>query len=54
MPVEHRLGDAGGVAAFEAHVVLDAHAGEQRDLLAAQPGHAAATAEVGQAGLLRA
>ena len=36
--VDDALGDAGGVAAFEADVVLGGDAGEQRDLLAAQPG----------------
>jgi len=51
--LEHGFGDADGVAAFEADVVLDAHAGEQRDLLAAQAGHASATAEVGQSRLSR-
>ena len=45
--VEDRLGDSGGVSAFEAHVVLGAHPGEQRHLLAAQPCHAAPSAEVG-------
>ena len=39
--LEHGLGDAASVAALEARVVLDADAGEHRDLLAAQPGHAA-------------
>ena len=52
--VDDGLGDAGGVAAFEALVVLGAHPGEQGDLFAAEPGHAAAAAEVGQARLLRA
>jgi hypothetical protein len=33
---------------LEAHVVVDADAGQQRDLLAPQPGHPAATAEIGQ------
>ena len=37
------------VAAFEPDVVLGAHPGEQGDLFAAQPLHAAAAAEVGQA-----
>ena len=34
--VEHRVGDAGGVAAFESLVVLEADAGERRDLFAAE------------------
>jgi hypothetical protein len=34
--VEDGLGRAGQVPAFHAHVVIDAHPGEQRDLLAAQ------------------
>ena len=51
MPSMHGFGDAGRVAAFEALVVLGAHAGEQGDLFAAQPGHAAAATEVGQPGL---
>ena len=38
--LEHRLGDAAEVAALEARVVVDADAGEHRDLLAAQPRHA--------------
>ena len=47
--VQDGLGDAGRVAAFEPHVVLGAHPGEQGDLFAAQTLHAAAAAEVGQA-----
>ena len=39
---EHAVGDAGGVAAFQALVVLDADAGQRGDLLAAQPRHLAA------------
>jgi uncharacterized protein YkwD len=35
-PFEHGLRDPRGIAAFEANVILDAHAGEQRDLFAAQ------------------
>ena len=49
--VEDRLGDAGRVAAFEAHVVLGAHPGEQGDLFTAKALDAAAAAEVGQARL---
>ena len=53
MPFEDGLGDAGRVAAFEAHVVLGAHPGEQGDLFAAEAFDAASAAEVGQPGLLR-
>jgi hypothetical protein len=49
--VEDSLGDAGPVPAFEPHV-LGAHPGEQGDLFAAQPLHAASP-EVGQARLGR-
>ena len=42
-----------GVAALESRVVLDAHAGEQCGLLAAQAGDAPMAAVAGQAGLLR-
>jgi aryl-alcohol dehydrogenase-like predicted oxidoreductase len=35
--VEDGVGGAGEVAAFHADVVVDAHAGQQRDLFAAQP-----------------
>jgi hypothetical protein len=38
---------------LEAHVVVDAHAGQQRHLLAPQPGDPAAGADVGKPGLLR-
>ena len=38
--VEHDVGGAGGVAALQALVVLDAHPGQGGDLLAAQPGYA--------------
>ena len=51
--VEDRLRDAGPVAAFQPHVALGAHTGEEGDLFAAQPLHPAASPEVGQAGLLR-
>ena len=51
-PVQDALGDAAGLAALEAGVVLDADAGEQGDLLAAQPGDAAVGAVHGQPGLL--
>ena len=49
---EHELGDAADVAALQALVVLDAHAGQRGDLLAAQARHAP-LAVGGQAGLLR-
>ena len=38
--LEHGVGDAGGVAAFELCVVGDADTGERGDLLAPQAGHA--------------
>jgi hypothetical protein len=38
--VQHGLGDPAEVAALQAGVVVDAHPGQQRDLLAAQAGHA--------------
>ena len=38
--VEHAVGDSVHVSALEADVVRDAHAGEDGDLLAAEPGHA--------------
>ena len=44
--LEHRLGDAARVAALEPGVVVDADSGEQRDLLAAKPGHAPRAAAV--------
>ena len=50
--LQHALGDAADVAALEALVVVDAHAGERRDLLAAQARHPPRA--VGrQSGLLR-
>jgi hypothetical protein len=36
--LEHQLGDAADLAALQAPVVVDAHAGQRRDLLAAQAG----------------
>jgi len=51
--VEDGLAHAGGVAAFEAGVVLHADPRDQRDLFPAQASDAAAAAEVGQTGLLR-
>jgi hypothetical protein len=49
--LEDAVGGAGGVAALQALVVLDADAGQRGDLLAAQPGHPP-LAVAGQAGLL--
>jgi hypothetical protein len=49
--VQDAVGGTGGVAALQALVVLDAHAGQRGDLLAAQAGHLAA-AEAAQPGLL--
>ena len=51
--VEDLFGNAGEVAALEAGVIVGTDAGEQGDLLAAQPGDAALVAEGGQAGLFR-
>ena len=51
--VDDGFGDTGGVAPFEAFVVLRAHSRHQRDFLAAQPRHPAATAEVWQPHLRR-
>jgi hypothetical protein len=39
---EHLVGRVGALPLFEADVVRHAHPGELRQLLAAQPGHAAA------------
>ena len=49
--VEDGVGGAGGVAALQALVVLDAHPGQRGDLLASQSGHAP-LAVARQAGLL--
>src|SRR3954453_4341214 len=51
--LEHAFGDAAEVATFQPGVVVDADAGEQRDLLPAQPAHPAVAAVHGQASLLR-
>ena len=51
--LQDALGHAGEVPALEARVVVDAHAGEHRDLLPAQAGHAPVRAPGGQPGLLR-
>ncbi len=50
--VKDGVGGAAGVAAFQAGVVVDAEPGQQRDLLPAEPGDAAAGAIGGQARLL--
>ena len=44
--LQHALGGAAHVSAFQARVVLDAHAGQDRDLFAAQSGNA--TSAVGR------
>src|SRR3954454_22279332 len=49
--VENSLRDSGPVAAFEPHVVLGAHAGQQGHLFAPQRLPPTASAEVGQARL---
>jgi hypothetical protein len=41
---EDLVGDAGGVALLQPRVVVDRDAGEHRDFLPAQPGHASAPA----------
>ena len=41
--LQHALGGAAHVAAFQARVVLDAHAGQDGDLFAAQSGNATST-----------
>ena len=52
--VDDALRDADGVATLEAHVVLRGHAGQERDLLTAQPQDPATVTPVGrQACLLR-
>ena len=52
--VEDGVGDAGGVAALEPRVVVDAEPGMQRDLFATQARNAALAAAVGaQAHMLR-
>ena len=51
--LEDGVGDTARVAALEPRVVVDADAGEERDLLPAQARDAACTAEDGQARLLR-
>ena len=51
--LQHGLRDALEVPALEAGVVVDADAGEHRDLLAAQPGNATGATEDRQARLLR-
>jgi hypothetical protein len=51
--VQHALGDPAQVAPLQAGVVVDAHPGQQRDLLPAEARHAPVGAVDGQAGLLR-
>src|SRR3954468_9397188 len=51
--LEDAVGDAAEVAALEPGVVIDADAGEQRDLFPAQPAHPAVAAVHGQASPLR-
>ena len=51
--VEDGLRGSPEVATLEAYVVLDAHAGEQRHLLASQALHAAVAAPGGQTRVLR-
>jgi len=51
--VQDAVGYAADVAAFESCVVLDADAGQERDLFAAQSGDTAVRAEHGQPRLLR-
>src|SRR5215212_11056361 len=51
--LQDALGDAAETAAFEPGVVIDADAGEQRDLLPAQPSHPAVAAVHRQASPLR-
>jgi hypothetical protein len=51
--LQNAVGDAAGVAAFQANVVIDAHPGQHRDLFAAEPGHPPVTAVDRQARLLR-
>jgi hypothetical protein len=50
---EHTVGHAAGVAALEPGVVVDADPGQQRHLLAAQPGDAPVPAVGGQPRLIR-
>src|SRR5829696_420413 len=51
--VEHGLGDTREVAALEPRVVVDAHAGEERDLLPAEPRNPPVLPIPGKARLLR-
>ena len=47
--LEDGVGDTAGVAALEPRVVVDADAGEQRDLFAAETGYAPRAGAVGAA-----
>jgi hypothetical protein len=51
--VQDGVGGTGQVPAFHAHVVIDAHPGEQRDLLASQPLDPAVAFPVGRQARLR-
>jgi hypothetical protein len=51
--LQDAVGHPGGVAPLQAREVADADAGQQRHLLAAEPGHAPVPAVGGKAGLLR-
>lgn len=44
---EHGLGHAGGIAALEAGVIVDADTGEERDFLTAKPRYTSWPAAVG-------
>jgi hypothetical protein len=51
--LQHAVGDAAGVAALQPDVVVDADAGQHRDLFASQPGHPPVAPVGRQARLLR-
>ena len=51
--LEHQLGDAAQIAALEARVVVDADAGQKRDLFPAEPRHSPRPAVRAQPRLLR-
>lgn len=52
--IQHRLRKVQGAALFQTHIVIDTDPGHHGQLLAAQTGHPAAAAVIGQADLLRA